>query len=232
MSDLSSPQVPAAAADSLPPVDPATGLFTLADACPRCSWCRATPLYRHYHDHEWGFPVADDRRLFEKLCLEGFQAGLSWITILNKREAFRAGFAQFDAEALSRFGPAEVTRLLADAGIVRHRGKIESAIHNAGRVLELRREFGSLAHYVWRFEPLAAEGRPGRCTPDAVRALTRSAASVALSKDLKRRGWSFVGPTTMYAFMQAMGLVNDHFEGCHTREKALAARAAFTVPTA
>lgn len=233
-SPSSSPRRPAAAPalliDAPPGVDAATGLFTAADGCPRCGWCRATPLYRHYHDHEWGFPVSDDRRLFEKLCLEGFQAGLSWITILNKREAFRAGFANFDAEALSRFGPAEVDRLLADAGIVRHRGKIESTINNAARVLELRREFGTLAHYVWRFEPLAAEGRPDRLTADAVRALTTSAASVALSKDLKKRGWSFVGPTTMYAFMQAMGLVNDHFDGCHTRQAAADARGAFTVP--
>lgn len=220
--------VPAPAAAPDAPL--ADGLFADEAGCPRCGWCRATPLYRHYHDHEWGFPVADDRRLFEKLCLEGFQAGLSWITILNKREAFRAGFAHFDAEQVARFGPADVERLLADAGIVRHRGKIESTINNAQRVLELKREFGTLAHYVWRFEPAAAADRPARITHDAVRAMTTSAASTALSKDLKKRGWSFVGPTTMYAFMQAMGLVNDHFEGCHAREAALAARAGFTVP--
>ncbi|WP_311223026.1 MULTISPECIES: DNA-3-methyladenine glycosylase I [unclassified Acidovorax] len=226
------PQSAATAEPLPPPVDAATGLFTAADGCPRCGWCRATPLYRHYHDHEWGFPVSDDRRLFEKLCLEGFQAGLSWITILNKREAFRAGFAHFDAEQVARFGPADVQRLLADAGIVRHRGKIESTINNAQRVLELRREFGTLARYVWSFEPAATAGRPARMTVDAVRAMTTSAASIALSKDLKKRGWSFVGPTTMYAFMQAMGLVNDHFEGCHTRQAALDARAAFAVPVA
>ena len=214
----------------LSPTDPATGLFTEAGTCPRCGWCRASALYRHYHDHEWGFPVADDRRLFEKLCLEGFQAGLSWLTILNKREAFRAGFANFEAEQVARFGPADVERLLADAGIVRHRGKIESTINNAQRVLELRREFGTLAHYVWRFEPAAAQGRPARMTVDAVRAMTTSAASVALSKDLKKRGFSFVGPTTMYAFIQAMGLVNDHFEGCAARPAALQARAAFNLP--
>ncbi len=217
------PQQPAA-------VDTSTGLFTDEGGCPRCGWCRATPLYRHYHDHEWGFPVADDRRLFEKLCLEGFQAGLSWITILNKREAFRAGFAQFDAEQMADFGPADVERLLADAGIVRHRGKIESAIGNARRLLELRREFGTLAHYVWRFEPLAQEGRPARLTAEVARTLTTSKAAQALSKDLKKRGFGFVGPTTMYAFMQAMGLVNDHFEGCHVRQKALDARAVFEVP--
>ncbi|AVT01526.1 DNA-3-methyladenine glycosylase I [Paracidovorax avenae] len=215
-----------AAAPALP-----EGLFADGPAEPaRCFWCRATPLYRHYHDHEWGFPVSDDRRLFEKLCLEGFQAGLSWITILNKREAFRAGFANFDAERMADFDEADVARLLADPGIVRHRGKIESAIRNARRVLELRREFGSLAHYVWRFAPAAAEGRPERLTLAAAKSLTTTPAAVALSKDLKKRGFGFVGPTTMYAFMQAMGLVNDHIEGCATREAARAARTAFQVP--
>jgi len=224
--------VPSAPADAaaLSPIDPLTGLFTEAGTCPRCGWCRATPLYRNYHDQEWGFPVADDRRLFEKLCLEGFQAGLSWITILNKREAFRAGFANFEAEQVARFGPADVKRLVGDAGIVRHRGKIESTINNAQRVLELRREFGTLARYVWSFEPAAAASRPERMTPQALRAMTSSPASTALSKDLKKRGWSFVGPTTMYAFMQAMGLVNDHFEGCRAREAALQVRAAFERP--
>ena len=233
MPDLPVPVFDALAADAsaVSPVDPATGLFTDPAGCPRCGWCRATPLYRHYHDHEWGFPVADDRRLFEKLCLEGFQAGLSWITILNKREAFRAGFAQFDAEQVARFGPADVERLLADAGIVRHRGKIESTINNARRLLELRQEHGTLARYVWGFAPAAAAGRPERMTVAAARAMTTSAASVALSKDLKKRGWSFVGPTTMYAFMQAMGLVNDHFEGCATRARAQQARDAFELPT-
>ena len=209
-----------------------THLFTDEQGHSRCFWCRASPLYRHYHDHEWGFPVTDERRLFEKLCLEGFQAGLSWITILNKREAFRAAMANFEAEELARFGPADVERLLGIAAIVRHRGKIESAINNAQRVLELRREYGSLAHYVWRYAPQAAQGRPQRMTGDAVRALTASAASAQLSKDLKKRGFSFVGPTTMYAFMQAMGLVNDHIEGCGARPAAEAARAAFTPPTA
>ncbi|QNP58118.1 DNA-3-methyladenine glycosylase I [Paenacidovorax monticola] len=216
---------------STPPADPApsNGLFHDDAGCPRCAWCRATPLYRHYHDHEWGFPVADERRLFEKICLEGFQSGLSWLTILNKREAFRAGFAGFDAEQVARFGEADVARLLADAGIVRHRGKIESTINNARRLLELRAEFGSLAHYVWRYEPAPHE-RPERLTIEAARALTATAASTAMSKDLKKRGWSFVGPTTVYAFMQAMGLVNDHIEGCSARPGALAARAAFVVP--
>ena len=215
-----------------PSPDEASGLFTDEGGHARCFWCRASPLYRHYHDHEWGFPVTDERRLFEKLCLEGFQAGLSWITILNKREAFRAALAQFEAEPLADFGAAEVDQLMGNAGIVRHRGKIESAINNARRVLELRREFGSLAHYVWRYAPLAAQQRPERMTLPAVRAMTTSAESVALSKDLKKRGFSFVGPTTMYAFMQAMGLVNDHLEGCGARAAAEAARAAFTPPAA
>jgi DNA-3-methyladenine glycosylase I len=197
------------------------GLFTGDDGAVRCGWCRATPAYQHYHDHEWGFPVGDDRRLFEKLCLEGFQAGLSWLTILNKREAFRTGFADLDAERVARFDAHDVARLLADAGIVRHRGKIESTINNAKRVIELRAEFGSLREYVWRFAP-APRSRPKRMTLAALRAATTSPESIAMSKDLKKRGWSFVGPTTVYAFMQAMGLVNDHLDGCHVRERAAA----------
>lgn len=201
----------------------AAGLFADDEGAPRCRWCEATPAYRHYHDNEWGFPVTDDRRLFEKLCLEGFQAGLSWLTILNKRENFRQAFANFEAEQLGRFGEADVARLLADAGIVRHRGKIESTLNNARRVLELRAEFGSLASYAWGYEP-APSTRPKKVTLAALRTFTTSAESVAMSKDLKKRGWSFVGPTTVYAFMQAMGLVNDHIEGCGAREKALQAR--------
>ena len=200
-----------------------TGLFTAEDGAARCRWCQATPVYRHYHDHEWGFPVTDDRRLFEKLCLEGFQAGLSWLTILNKREAFRVGFANFDAEQVARFDAADVARLLAEAGIVRHRGKIESTVNNAKRVIELRREFGSLAAYAWSHEPAPAS-RPKSVTLAVLKANTTSPESVAMSKDLKQRGWSFVGPTTVYAFMQAMGLVNDHVEGCHVRPAALQAR--------
>ena len=195
------------------------GLFQADDGALRCFWCRASPAYQHYHDHEWGFPVSDDRRLFEKLCLEGFQAGLSWLTILNKREAFRRAFAEFDAERIARFGEPDIARLLADTGIVRHRGKIESTINNAKRVLELREEFGSLAAYAWCFEP-TPRTRPKRITLAALQALSTSPESVAMSKDLKQRGWSFVGPTTVYAFMQAMGLVNDHLEGCHVRELA------------
>lgn len=208
---------------------PDAGLFTGPDAAVRCAWCQASEPYRHYHDHEWGFPVTDDTRLFEKLCLEGFQAGLSWLTILNKREAFRAGFDGFDAERIARYTEADVQRLLADAGIVRHRGKIESTINNAKRVIELRAEFGSLAAYAWRHEP-APDARPARMTWAALKAMPSTAASAAMSKDLKKRGWSFVGPTTVYAFMQAMGLVNDHIEGCHARQPALAARAALQRP--
>ena len=203
------------------------GLFKGEDGALRCFWCQASPAYQHYHDHEWGHPVTDDRRLFEKLCLEGFQAGLSWLTILNKREAFRAAFANFEAERVARFGARDVTRLLGDAGIVRHRGKIESTINNAKRVLELREEFGSLADYVWGYRP-AQGSRPKRVTFGAIPAT--SPESVAMSKDLKKRGWSFVGPTTVYAFMQAMGLVNDHYESCHSRATALEARKALKRP--
>jgi DNA-3-methyladenine glycosylase I len=208
----------------------AAGLARAADdGRVRCAWCVATPAYRVYHDEEWGLPTRDDRQLFEKLCLEGFQAGLSWLTILNKREAFRAAFAGFDAARMARFGERDIERLLGDAGIVRHRGKIESAINNARRVLELRSEFGSLAAYAWRFEPAPAS-RPKRLTLEALRAMSSSPESISLSKDLKRRGWSFVGPTTVYAFMQAMGLVNDHLDGCHARALVQAARTALPPP--
>jgi len=203
------------------------GLFAADDHVLRCQWCRASPEYRRYHDEEWGFPVTDERRLFEKICLEGFQAGLSWLTILNKREAFRRGFANFEAEELARFGERDVARLLADAGIVRHRGKIESTINNAKRVLELRAEFGSLAAYAWGYEP-SPDTRPPRLLPGT--ALGPSPEAVRMSKDLKKRGWTFVGPTTVYAFMQAMGLVNDHYESCHARAKALKARKALKRP--
>jgi DNA-3-methyladenine glycosylase I len=205
------------------------GLFTDAAAITRCAWCQATATYRDYHNSDWGFPVADERRLFEKICLEGFQAGLSWLTILNKRENFRKAFANFEAEQVARFDGGDIARLVQDAGIVRHAGKIASTINNANRVLELQREFGTLGAYVWRLEPVAAS-RPERITLDSVRTMPSSTASAALSKDLKKRGWSFVGPTTMYAFMQAMGLVNDHLEGCASREAAIGARAAFKPP--
>lgn len=204
----------------------------LTAAAPRCFWVDSAPAdYLAYHDTEWGFPVGDDRRLFEKLCLEGFQAGLSWLTILRKREHFREAFAGFDVETVARFTEADVTRLLADAGIVRHRGKIEATIGNARAALDLVGQEGSLAAYIWGFEPDAAD-RPTRYRAEDVQALTTAPAAIALSKDLKRRGFRFVGPTTMYAFMQAMGLVNDHTEDCAFRDVAQAARQAFTVPSA
>jgi DNA-3-methyladenine glycosylase I len=199
------------------------GIVQGEDGRARCWWAGQAPDYAAYHDLEWGRPVTDDRRLFEKLCLEGFQSGLSWLTILRKRDNFRHAFCDFDLARLARFGKRDVDRLLKDAGIVRHRGKIESTINNAGRALELIEEFGSLAAYFWRYEP-APESRPRRLDRPALLTLTRSAESAALARDLKRRGFSFVGPTTAYAFMQAMGLVNDHLEGCHARPAAEAAR--------
>jgi DNA-3-methyladenine glycosylase I len=197
----------------------------------RCSWAGDDPVYIDYHDREWGFPVDEDRRLFEKICLEGFQAGLSWRTILGKREAFRKAFAGFDAARVARFTTRDIERLVLNADIVRHRGKIESARNNARRALELADEFGSLARYFWQFEPQAAN-RPQRLTREVLAGMSLSPESVTLSKDLKRRGWTFVGPTTVYAFMQAMGLVNDHVEGCPVRDAAEHARAVFARPRA
>jgi DNA-3-methyladenine glycosylase I len=207
----------------------AEGLRRGEDGVVRCSWPSSDPLYTRYHDEEWGFPVADDRRLFEKICLEGFQAGLSWLTILRKRESFRAGFRGFDVEAVARFGARDIARLLENAGIVRHRGKIESTINNARRARELAEEKGSLAAYFWSFEPPSAD-RPRRVTWPVLKTMAKTPASIALSKDLRKRGFTFVGPTTAYAFMQAMGLVNDHFEGCVVRERAERARARFRRP--
>ena len=195
----------------------------------RCAWAGTDPLYVAYHDQEWGRPVTDDRRLFEKLCLEGFQAGLSWLTILRKRENFRAAFHDFEIARVAAMGEPDIARLLGDAGIVRHRGKIASTINNARRALDLQAEFGSLAAYVWRFEP-GPEARPERLTPQVLQTLTETEASRALSRDLRRRGFRFVGPTTCYAFMQAMGLVNDHVEACHCRHEVEAARAALVRP--
>ena len=203
----------------------AKGLIRGADGLPRCWWAGADPLYVAYHDAEWGFPVRDDRRLFEKICLEGFQAGLSWLTILRKRENFRRAFAGFDFAKVATFRARDVERLMGDAGIVRHRGKIESAIGNARRAIDLARETGSLAEYFWSWEP-DPRSRPRRITRAALMKLATSPESIALSKDLKRRGWTFVGPTTIYAFMQAMGLVNDHLEGCAIRGAAETARIA------
>ena len=206
------------------------GLTRGDDGVVRCFWGDSPPEYRAYHDTEWGFPVADDRRLFEKLCLEGFQSGLSWLTILRKRAGFRRAFAGFDFAQVARFGERDVERLLADASIVRHRGKIEATINNAQRAVELVDAEGSFAAYVWQFEPDPST-RPKRLTWAALLELAQTPESAALAKDLKRRGWRFVGPTTVYAFMQAMGLVNDHVEGCDARGAVEQARAAFTSPS-
>jgi DNA-3-methyladenine glycosylase I len=207
----------------------ANGLVRGVDGLRRCWWGESDELYRHYHDEEWGRPVADDRTLFEKLRLEGFQSGLSWITILRKRENFRRAFRGFAPEAVARYDRRQVERLLRDAGIVRHRGKIESTVNNARRALELRREFGSLARYVWRWEPDPGD-RPARLSRKALLGMSATDQSIALSRDLKKRGWTFVGPTTVYAFMQAMGLVNDHIEGCAARSRVEAEREAFERP--
>lgn len=194
-----------------------------ADGKARCRWSGAAPEFLNYHDIEWGFPVADDRRLFEKLSLEGFQSGLSWRTILAKRENFRAAFHDFDFDRIARFTRRDVERLLEDEGIVRHRGKIEAVINNAQRAQELVKQEGSLAAFIWRFEP-----QPGRLAKPQT--ASTSAEAIALSKDLKKQGWKFVGPTTVYAFMQAMGLVNDHVDGCVIRAKVERARKDFKRP--
>jgi DNA-3-methyladenine glycosylase I len=207
----------------------AEGVVLGADGVGRCAWGSTSEEYRAYHDDEWGVPVTDDRRLFEKLCLEGFQAGLSWITILRKREAFRRAFAGFDFARVARFGERDVERLLGDASIVRHRGKIESTVNNARRCIELVDAEGSMASYVWRFEP-EPDTRPPALTREVLAGLTTSETSRALARDLKRRGWTFVGPTTVYAFMQAMGLVNDHLEGCAARIRCERARDALVRP--
>jgi DNA-3-methyladenine glycosylase I len=201
------------------------GIVVGDDRVARCWWADSAPEYRDYHDSEWGFPVADDRRLFEKLSLEGFQAGLSWLTILRKRDAFRRAFAGFDYTRVANFGSDDVARLLDDAAIVRHRGKIEAVINNAQRAVELVAQEGSLARFVWTFEPQSD-------SPDLDRAglLSITDESRALAREFKRKGWRFVGPTTVYAFMQAMGLVNDHLTGCHARATAQAAREAFSRP--
>ncbi len=209
-------------------VSPA-GVFLAADRRPRCAWCAADDGYQAYHDHEWGRPVADDGRLFEKICLEGFQSGLSWLTILRKRDNFRRAFHGFDIERVAGFRERDITRLLGDAGIVRHRGKIEASINNARCALRLRDEAGSLAAYFWTFEPPMAQ-RPTRVDHAAVVAMASTPISTRLARDLKRRGWRFVGPTTTYAFMQAMGLVNDHLEGCWARQDIEAERARFKRP--
>ena len=197
--------------------------FIGPDGDARCNWCGGAPEFLDYHDREWGFPVADDRRLFEKICLEAFQSGLSWRTILNKRENFRAAFDNFDFNRVADYGDADIERLLADAGIVRHRGKIEAVINNAARAQEMVAEHGSLAAWFWRWEPDPAELAEAQ-------SVSTSPDSIALSRALRKLGWKFVGPTTIYAFMQAMGLVNDHATGCVIREQAGAARSTFIKP--
>ncbi|SNZ05700.1 DNA-3-methyladenine glycosylase I [Cohaesibacter gelatinilyticus] len=205
------------------------GLILGEDGRMRCWWHGGKEDYIAYHDNEWGNPTGDDRTLFEKICLEGFQSGLSWYTILKKRENFRAAFANFEIDKVAAFTDEDVERCLEDAGIVRHRKKIESTINNAQRAQELIKEEGSLAAYFWRQEPKPEE-RPAKLDYETARTLGKTDISTRISKDLKKRGWSFVGPTTVYAFMQAMGLVNDHLEGCYCREKIEAARAAFKRP--
>lgn len=193
------------------------------DGKKRCRWCEAAPDFLKYHDEEWGYPVKNDIRLFEKLSLEGFQSGLSWRTILTKRENFRKAFCNFDFDKVARFSQKEVNRLLKDQGIVRHKGKIEAVINNAKRAQEIVKQEGSLAAYIWSFEP----DKKSIATPQTA---STSEVSIALSKDLKKQGWKFVGPTTVYAFMQAMGLINDHAEECVIRSKAAKNRKTFKVP--
>ncbi len=205
------------------------GLIEGPDGRVRCAWHGNQPDYLHYHDHEWGKPVADEIRLFEKICLEGFQSGLSWITVLRKREHFRAAFEGFDFEKLAAKGEADIAPLLQNAGIIRHRGKIASVFNNARRAVELREEDGSLARWFWAFEPGSAE-RPAKVDHDWLRANPTSETSKRISKELKKKGWTFVGPTTIYAFMQAMGLVNDHLEGCVCREAIEREREGFKRP--
>jgi DNA-3-methyladenine glycosylase I len=196
-----------------------------SDGRTRCWWCGHDPLYVSYHDDEWGMPVDDDRRLFEKICLEGFQAGLSWITILRRREAFRANFCGFDFQRVARFDDRHVERLVTDAAIIRHRGKIESVVNNARRALELIEERGSLAAFLWHFEPERPTPREHR---DQIE--SKTAESIEISRQLKRRGWSFVGPTTCYAMMQAVGMVNDHLQACHAWAAVEQARNRFQRP--
>lgn len=205
------------------------GLLPGPDGQLRCFWHSNLDDYTRYHDEEWGRPMANDIRLFEKICLEGFQSGLSWLTILRKRENFRAAFAGFDFDKVAEFDDGDVERLLQDAGIVRHRGKITSTINNAKRAQEMRSEFGSLAAYFWSYEP-TADQRPSKMDHETLMTLAKTDISTRISKNLKKRGWSFVGPTTVYAFMQAMGLVNDHIEGCICRQPVEAERNAFERP--
>lgn len=206
-----------------------TGIIIGEDGKSRCHWHANLPDYLRYHDEEWGRPVTNDIRLFEKICLEGFQSGLSWITILRKRERFREVFHGFDISKVAAMTETDIERLLLDPGIIRHRGKISATINNARRTLDIQREFGSLAAYVWRFET-RPEHRPDDLSWENLRRLAQTEASVRLSKDLRKRGFNFVGPTTCYAFMQAMGLVNDHIETCFCRAEVEAERDALHRP--
>lgn len=213
----------------MPMAEENTGLIEGPDGALRCAWHGNQPDYLHYHDHEWGRPVADDRRLFEKLCLEGFQSGLSWLTILRKRENFREAFHGFDFEKLATYDEWHVDLHLQNAGIIRHRGKIASVFNNARRALEMCEEHGSLARWFWSCEP-GADARPKVVDHPYLTANPKTDASTRISKELKTKGWSFVGPTTLYAFMQAMGLVNDHIEGCVCREVVELERSQFKRP--
>ena len=208
-------------------MDEKPGLITGEDGITRCFWAGPQPDYVTYHDEEWGMPVGNDTRLFEKICLEGFQSGLSWYTILSKRENFREAFHGFEIEKVAAMGEADIEKQVQNAGIIRHRGKITSTINNARRAIELKEEMGSLAKYFWSYEP-AEKDRPKKITRGSIPGFTD--VSTTISKDLKKRGWSFVGPTTIYAFMQAMGLVNDHLHGCAHRETVEKARAEFVRP--
>ncbi|HEX2090134.1 MAG TPA: DNA-3-methyladenine glycosylase I [Actinomycetota bacterium] len=206
------------------------GVVIADDGVARCWWSVDDPLYRDYHDAEWGRPVADDRRIFEKICLEGFQSGLSWLTILRKRENFRKAFKSFDIEAVARFDGRTADRLMLDAGIVRNRAKIEATINNARRSLDVIDEFGSLAAYVWAFEPKRGV-RPASLDWNTLVHMGPSEEATAMSKDLKRRGWAFVGPTTIYSAMESIGLVNDHLTGCDVRSDVEEERSRFRRPT-
>lgn len=206
-----------------------SSLLSGPDNHPRCWWQQNDPLYMRYHDKEWGRPLTDDFRLYEKICLEGFQAGLSWITVLRKRENFREAFRGFDFEQVAHFGEKEIETMLQNAGIIRHRRKIESAINNARRAIETTKEFGSLAAYFRQFVPPTTE-RPEILDYNSVMQLTETPTSRALNKDMKKRGWSFVGPTTLYAFMQSVGLVNDHVDGCFIKEEVQKEREAYLHP--
>lgn len=210
-----------------PPID---GLIEGVDGKTRCWWPSNDLQYMRYHDDEWGYPVSDDIHLFEKICLEGFQAGLSWLTILRKRENFRQAFDGFDYQKIAKYNEKKIETLVKDAGIIRHRGKITSTVNNAKKAQDLITEFGSLSSYFWQFEP-ASESRPNINDYDIIKSITMTPESLAMSKDLKKRGWSFVGPTTCYAFMQSMGIVNDHLEGCYCHPSAKKKRKNFKRPS-